>query len=479
MLEALIAETRNERHVRLLKALQQASDFLERSEPPVLVVSHYDADGLSAAAAITLTLERLGLPYQLKIEEQLTPELVEEALKGPYETLIFLDMGSGVLSAIRGEKRVLVVDHHIPQGDPAPNVLEVNPHRYGVNGSVEVSSSSLALLVMDGAIGQGEDYAHLAIVGALGDRQDQGPRFALTGINGLIVALAREAGVIEETIGLRLYGVHSRPLVRALALTMDPLLPGLTGNEEACIKFLKSIGVNPVNGDRLRKYSELSIEEKRTLATELVKLLINSGYPVNEAERIFGTMYYIRREDAQSPLRDAREFSYIVNACGRLDRHSIALLLLRGVKGEIIARALDQVRLYRKLLFRAIRAARDGACNRIRLGKILALDYGETVPPKVAGALASILASSLKTDATVLLVMVKHGDRHVKVSARKTAGRGRVNIGEALSIAARASGGVGGGHAEAGGALLPAENTEIFLNELNRALEGVSSEVNM
>jgi len=472
MLETLLAEAKDKRYVRLFEALRQASNFLEESDPPVLIVSHYDADGLSAAAAMMLTLERLGLPFQLKIEEQLTPELVKNVLEGPYETLVFLDMGSGILSTIKGEKRVLVVDHHIPQGKPSLNVLEVNPHRYGINGSIEVSSSSLALLIMDGAIGLGETHAHLAVIGALGDRQDQGPRFALTGVNGLITALAREAGIIEETIGLRLYGVHSRPLVRALALTMDPILPGLTGDEEACIRFLKSIGVNPVDGDRLRKYNELSIEERRTLATELVKLLINSGYPVNEAERIFGTMYYIKREDTRSPLRDAREFSYIVNACGRLDRHFIALLLLRGVKGEIIVKALDQVRLYRKLLFRAIKAVRDGACSRIMLNRVLALDYGETVPPKVAGALASILASSLKTDAAVLLVIVRHGDEHVKVSARKAAGQEHVNIGEALSIAARTSGGVGGGHAAAGGALLPAENIEMFLSELDHVLGG-------
>ncbi len=470
MLDQLLSESKEDRLRKLLEGLRKAANALEDASAPVLVVTHYDADGLCAAAALTIALEKLSLPYQLRVEEQLTLETVKAVLAGDYGTVIFLDMGSGLIGALKPSSgtEVLVIDHHLPQGIARDGVLEVNPHRYGVDGSSEASASTLAFLVLTSICERADTYVHLALIGALGDRQDRGPRFALTGLNGALARLARRRGLVEEVIGLRLYGVHTRPLVRALALTMDPILPGLTGNEEACLSFLKTIGVKPAEGERLRRYSDLSLEERRTLATELVKLLVNSGYSVYEAERIFGVMYYLSSEPSESPLKDAREFSYVVNACGRLDRHDIGLLLLRGMRGEVLAKALSKVRAYRKLLFKALKAAEKGESVVLNDDLIIVLDYGTEIPPKAAGAVASILSSSLASGRSLLIVLAKLGEDKVKVSARRGTGSDKVNVGEIMASAAARVGGVGGGHAEAGGALIPSDRVNDFIEEVRK-----------
>ena len=472
MLERLVPSS-NEQYKELLNRVVEGVEWVKSLKPPVLLVSHYDADGLCAATAMVKMFNLLKVPYHLKVVEQLTPKLISELMRMSYRSIVFLDLGSGYLDYIKPgrEKKVLVIDHHLPQGDPSENVFEVNPHRFGVDGARDVSSSALSFLLYDGVSGGAEEDIHLALIGALGDRQDQGRRFRLVGINKLIADEGVKLGLVEEKIGLRLYGIHTRPLVRALSLTMDPPVPNLAGNEDACLSFLKRIGVNPIKGEELRKYSDLTLEERRVLATELVKMMISAGYPVNEAERIFGAMYYLRRESPLSPLSDAREYAYVVNACGRLDHHAVAIGLLMHIRGELLSRALSYIREYRRLLFKALKQASGGGVKVLEDEYLLVYDYKTSLPSKVTGSVASILSSSTKTRAKVLVVTASFSEDYVKVSARKTATRSRVNIGEILTRTAVKVGGTGGGHREAGGALIPSQSYNEFIESLKEVIK--------
>jgi len=461
---------------QLVEKIRNTISLIEDSQPPFFLVSHYDADGLSAATSVLLLLERLKMPYHLTVVEQLTPEFLHDILSEKSGSVVFLDLGSGMLEYIKPNKnlQVFIIDHHLPQ-PPRENIVEINPHRYKVDGSLETSSSSLSFLLLAAADKKAVEKAHLALIGALGDRQDQGKRFSLVGINGAIAKIAEEKGVIEKKIGLRLFGAHTRPLVKALALTMDPPIPSLTGKEAACLKFLNIIGVNPVEKGVLRKYSDLSPEEKKVLATELLKLMIAHDYPVNEAERIFGTMYFYKNEPPQTPLRDLREFAYLVNACGRLDYHGTAIELLRGQRGRILARAFSHVKEYRALLSKALSLARDSQLKKEENGIYLYIDFEDKLPPKATGAVASLLSSILKTKAKILIISSKYNNQYVKMSFRKL-GDIELNLGEMIADAAKAVNCNGGGHNEAGGALIHKSYIEKFLAAFLRKTEKIKNE---
>ncbi|MEM1912524.1 MAG: DHH family phosphoesterase [Thermofilaceae archaeon] len=456
----------------LSKQLERAASTIEAcSERRALLASHYDADGLSAASILLKALASRGFVVHLLILEQMTPSSLGrlQALASDYPLTLLSDMGSGSVRELSKLKTtVVVLDHHLPQG-AGEGVVEVNPHRCGIDGSREVSSSGLAYLLAKELLGEeAVDFAPLAIVGALGDRQDVGERFRLIGVNRMIVREAVEAGLIEERIDLRLFGGPARPIVKALAYTTDPFLPGLTGDEGNAFSFLKSINIEPASGDKHRTLGELTKEERRKLASELVKLMLKYGYTASEAERIYGASYVILGEAPDSPLRDAREYAQLLNASGRIGSYDVAVALCLGARGDLLLKAINVAAQYRSLLSRAFKCVREE--KPIREGErlmLVDLRGRSFLNERVSGALASLLLPYVKSG-KLLLVALDSPDG-IKISARRADGP-QVVVGEVLRKAAEKVGGVGGGHERAGGATIPAGKLEDFLAEVERVM---------
>ncbi|RLE57754.1 MAG: hypothetical protein DRJ40_00620 [Thermoprotei archaeon] len=474
----------------LLELVRYARDSIRRDvieeQSRSLIVSHYDADGLCSAAILSSTLARFGIPYHIKVFEQLDVELLKYIASLRYEVVFLLDMGSGVLNLVaeylRDKKLVVIVDHHQPRQVPSlrENIIEVNPHRVNVDGSREVSTSSLTYFLareLLGGVSSCRRFIPLAIAGALGDRQDQGEKKKLIGVNRVVVEEGIVQGVISEEIGLRLYGLKTRPLVKCLEYTVDPYLPGLTGNEEMCVKFLKSLGIEPRGPDgRYRYFTELSEDEMRRMVIGLIRYLIEHGYTSVEAEEIFGYNYYNRLESEASPFYDLREFSAYMNACGRMYRHGLGILLGQGYRSrDVVEKVLETYVEYRKVLSGALRRIRDARDKYVReLEHIYVLNCRGEVSDRVLGAVASIVASSGILGLDKPLVALTQWEDYIKVSLRKTrdlrAEYREVNLGQIVEKVATEVGGVGGGHRDAAGAKIPLGTAEEFVSKLNEEI---------
>lgn len=433
-----------------------------------LVISHYDADGLSAASIAISALIARGFAVHVLVLEQLTQAALSrlEGVAQGYPLILALDMGSSALRAFsRLKSRVIVLDHHQP-GEKSGEVIEVNPHRFEINGSLEISSSGLAYLLAKELEGEhAVKYAPLAVVGALGDRQDVGKRFKLIGLNEEIAREGVNARLLEERIELRIPGAK-RPLVKSLAYMLDPFLPGITGDEGGAFSFLKSIGIEPTVGENFRTLSDLRTDERKRLASELVKRLISMGYSVTEAERIYGATYIILSEPEDSPLHDAREYAQLLNANGRLGFHDLALAIGLGARGEVLLRAVDIMGQYRAMLAKAFKSVREENLVKEIAGYVIVDLRGKSfLNERMSGAIASVLSLSVKGDKSLLVLV--DSPEGVKVSARKC-GHAKLNIGELLSRLASEVGGVGGGHENAGGATIPADSVDQFVKLLAR-----------
>ncbi len=446
----------------LSRAAATVEDMVDEGE--VLVVSHYDADGLSSASVFITLLEDMGAPFHLRVVEQLYPRVVQEIDRLGYDNIVFLDMGSGykpLLAKLRA-RRVLVVDHHLSLGD-AGKVVELNPYLAGVDASREVSAAGTTYLLFKEILPERRgDVIHLALTGALGDRQDSGPRFSLIGINGEIAEEARRLGLVEYKVGLRLFGVSQRPLVRALANTFDPFLPGLTGNEAACFDFLRKIGINPMEDGKLRMYTSLSPEEVKRLATELIKYLLSRGVPLREAERIFGYNYLYLREPPGSPFHDLREYAYVLNALGRMDSYGTAIAVNKGYRGRYLVRTLETLKAYKKILSRLMKMIEEGM-GRVERDGILLYILGDEAPPKLTGPLSSILVSTVN-GAKVVGVAAPVDESHVKISLRRV--NESLDIGGMLQEASQRLNAYGGGHPAAGGILIEKRKVQSLIEIL-------------
>ena len=123
------------------------NEFLRASmNKKILLIGHFDTDGISSLAIVTKTLERLETTFSTKIVKQLSKKEIESLPTD--KVLLFVDLGSGLLDTLsRLMNDTFIIDHHeIKSSLPAlpSNVHLLNPHLY--QDSHELCSAELAYL---------------------------------------------------------------------------------------------------------------------------------------------------------------------------------------------------------------------------------------------------------------------------------------------------------------------------------------------
>jgi len=204
------------------KEVRQVS--LSFKEP--LIVSHYDADGISSAAIVHSAFRKNNKKFRALPLKKLDDSAIDQIQKEP--EVVFVDLGGGN-KRVNELKDVVILDHHQTE---RIEKLQANPHLFGIDGGSDLSASGVASLV----------YGHhfdLGVVGAVGDMQ-----YPLSGLNRYLLQKGIDAGVLESKNDLRLYGRYSRPLLDFLTYSDDPFIPSLTYNAENCEKFISDIGIN-------------------------------------------------------------------------------------------------------------------------------------------------------------------------------------------------------------------------------------------
>ena len=141
--------------------------FLELTKgKDVLVVSHFDTDGISSAAIMTQALRRMDKKFSVKILKRLDPEFISSLEKE--KVVIFLDLASGMLDNIKeaGIKEVFIIDHHEIVQEIPESVTMINSMLHGENN---ISSSGLVYLFCKEINPANKDLAKLAVLGMIGD----------------------------------------------------------------------------------------------------------------------------------------------------------------------------------------------------------------------------------------------------------------------------------------------------------------------
>lgn len=435
----------------------------------IRVVSHLDADGLSAASIVAKSLFRLGALFMIRIVKQLDESLVEELAVEEGSPLIFTDLGSGNLELLKNRlsnKDIIVLDHHQPLGTSFPKLTQVNPHLYGFNGAKEISGSGVAYIVAESIDTSNIDLASLAVVGALGDSQDRNQRRELMGLNRRIVDAAVEAGYLRVEKDLIFYGRETRPLHKAIAYTTNPFLPGLSGEEDKCMGFLLNLGIELKDDDRWRSLSDLETEEKQKIFSEIAKYLSSKGLSSDLALNIIGTIYTLTHEERGTHLRDAREYASLLNGCGRTGKSGLGIVIGVGNREEALDEAKEVFKEYKKTLAGYMNwittnpdVIEDREC-------IYLVNGIGRIDEKMLGTFTTILISSnILPEDKPLIALTSAENNMIKASGRATSTgiEKNLNLGAIFQEAASKFEGLGGGHDVAAGAQVPQKYTEEFI----------------
>jgi RecJ-like exonuclease len=445
------------------------------SADSVLVVSHIDADGLTSAAIATETVRRADVPVRTAFADQLDAEEVAAVAKADTDVVWFTDFGSGQLSHIlrhadAGAFRAVVADHHQPAEVDVDPDWHVNPVLAGLNGASELSGAGTAYVVaraLDGAANR--DLAALAVVGAVGDMQASTGE--LVGANAAILDEGVDAGVIDTGRGLSLDGKQTRPLPKLLEYGSEVEIPGVSNSEDGTLRFLDGLGVDLQTDGDWRTWADLNREERTAVVSGLVQRAVERGVPAAKIDGLVGRTYELTNEPAGTELRDASEFSTLLNATARYERPDVGLAVCLGNRDAALTRARRLLANHRRNLSEGLDLVRElGITREPNLQWFHARDrIRETIVGIVAGmALGTDAADSGRP----IIAFADAGDGEIKVSSRGSGplvGRG-LDLSIVMTEAAAAVEGEGGGHDIAAGATIPAGTEQEFLDAAGRIL---------
>ena len=417
----------------------------------VRIVSHNDADGISAAGVIANALAEENIQFHTTIIPRLKSELVNQIKSEKYDLFIFSDMGSPFIEEFNTYKHdVIVADHHqVSDAEADSNVVHLNPHLFGVDGSRDLCGAGCAYLTV-----RDLDKKHLAYFGLLGAFGDMQGQDGFTGINRMILDDAVESGAVEITEGLKLVSKASEPLFKSLAYTFSPPLPGISGNLEGSREFLEKMNLSYGI-----KFTDMEDEEKDLLKDALIS--INPD--------IFGNCYILPKETPL--LRDLEEYSYILDSCGKNKKQGLGLSIALGEREQALDVALKLQRQYRDQIVKGLEWIKNEGAQ--QLNTIQYIYSEDKVLKAVMGTIASIGLSVELLDSSKPVIGLSRLHNDIKVSGRTTREMvsSGVNLGLALRDSSNNFNGQGGGHDIAAGAMIPYEAKDNFLHLVDEMVE--------
>jgi len=449
-------------------AKKAAEKILKHENDSIKIISHMDADGISAGALLSEALDRAEIRHQVKFVKMLYPETVEDLDMN--KITVFTDLGSSQLGNLKpkyGGSDVVIADHHAPSSeDEWPRLVHFNAHKEDLDGVNEISGSGMSYLVAKALDEENKDLAKLGLVGAIGDVQNAWGE--LKGYNRKIARDGIEAGEIKKEKDLLLYGRHTRPIFRALKNLTDPPIPGVSNSIEGSVSLLKDLDIPYQTDDGYRKPVDLSDEEKRKLASELITRAI-SEVPEELVDYvpglIIGEVHSLVDEEDGSILKGADEFATCINSTARHEQPLIGLEVAKGDRDIYFGRMQKLLQYHRKCIAEGMSHIEDKGVKTGPEDFLQHFDASDILRETFVGTVASLTLGQENADPFKPMAGVVKHDGVAKISARcsKLLFLKGLDLGEAIRQAALSVGGEGGGHAVACGAQVDDDKVEEFL----------------
>jgi RecJ-like exonuclease len=429
----------------------------------IRVISHLDSDGICAASILLHAFMHEGRKYSLSIVQQVNELLLLDLNKEHYKYYFFTDLGSGQFSKIAKilkDKVVFILDHHeLDAQQNHDSIVHVNPHLFGINGSKEISGSGVVYIFCSFLHDKYKNMAHVALIGAIGDVQENQGFLKL---NNEILEEAQKQKKIEVKRGLKFFGQQTRPIHKILEYSTDPYIPDVTGSESGAFNFLAELGIHPKHKNGWKRMIDLSDEDMKRLVTGIIMKRLDEENP----EDILGNVYILSDEKAGSPFRDAKEFSTLLNACGRLNKPSLGIGVCLG-DPKLKKKAIQHMNSYKREIVKAMnwyeQHKYDDAV--INGDGFVIINAKNEILSTMIGTVASIISKSKEfKEGTYIMSLAQDPHHNTKVSLRISGKHKNVDVKRLMvEITGYIPDAEAGGHKEAAGAIILTLHEEKFI----------------
>ncbi len=408
------------------------------------IVTHYDADGISAAAVLARTLMKNNKGFHTTFSSSF-PDTIPKGLP-----LIFTDIGNSHLKSIASiSEPAIVLDHHKVDAsiDGKDEKVFINPHEFGIDGSREVSGGTLALILSVKYDETNWAKAIYGLAGAAADKQNVG---GFTGLNKELLedALDRKKLVSKEGLYLDGDGIKD-----ALIKACDPYFPGISGRVDEVERIIKELRIDPD-----APVDEIPKEKERKLISLLVLTLLEHDIPHHVIESIKGSKFF--HPDSNMSV----DILYkLLNSCARVSRPGLGLSLCLGDE-DARSTAVELRENYRRdMVKRLNELEKDGTQEMDHIQYF----FEERKTRK--GELAGLGMLYFFDQSKPVFGITKLDDR-IDISCRGTrylVGKG-LDLGNICNQVCGKLDGSGGGHDIAAGATIPKDKLDDFLQTVDR-----------
>jgi len=435
------------------KQFQKAADKI-RSFPKdtrIRVISHYDTDGITAAAIICKALLNAGYDFHVTLMRNPFDKGLERVSKEENKVIIFSDMGSGQIETIEKMKsEIIIIDHHqFIKEKTRDNVLQINANLCGINGNYEACGASLSYSFAKALDKKNIELAPLAITGMIGDKQYIG---GIRGYNKNIVDEAKENNLVSENIKIKLYG---NTLFDALYYSIDPYYSKISGNKEGILKIFEKLKLKEDI-----KIDELDLEQKKKLQSILLLTLIKKGCEKNILDTIIRPRYKSKIFDCE-----LERLSDLIDSCGKGKARGVALSILLGDKESFEEGKKIEKNFKDEVLDELLRLEKDGFKDK------KSYRYFYTKDSSLGGVIGGIANNYLIDKEKPLISIVRKNDEiHVSCRGNQYLVKKGLDLGDAMKKASIKLNGHGGGHAIAAGATIDSKNEDEFLKIIDDIL---------
>ena len=439
-----------------------------KSKKSISITTHIDCDGLTSGSIIAKALIREGARCTLRTSKEFSKNVVDSFKTDSRDFHIITDLGGGFGKDLNQalEDNWIILDHHQISEEEKDNQNIINAWKYEIDGGTEISAGGMAYFAATALNEKNSDLSEIAIVSALGDRQDQGERKSFTGKNLEIAETAKKLGLVNIDLDLLLVGRETRPLPDAIAFTSQPFIEGLTWNRDSCLAMLTNSGIQLKDGARWRVPADLTQEEKQSIIESISKF-VQGENATQVMEELIGYTYTFPNEETRSFLRDGREFSTMLNSCGRINKSGVGIAICMGDRTTMLQEGERILSEYRSMIREYMNVLSNERWRTSNMENCVMVNAQGLVPETMTGTISSLIAGAPKNSGKIVILRTDGSEGTIKFSSRKSAScKNSINLSQLMRGGAEQFDGIGGGHEAAAGAKITKDKLDEFLDYL-------------
>jgi hypothetical protein len=266
--------------------------------------------------------------------------------------------------------------------------------------SKECSCATLAYLFSKELNAGVEKFNHVAAIGAIECRSEESKK--------LIEDVAIE-NKIKSLTGIKLLAAYTKPIHKVLEESINPLVPGVSGQNGKGIEFLRRIGINAKHDNVWKILLHLTDQDISKIKEGLTNLL-----PVTvKISEIYGENYRLTTGEYEGPYDSVKVLRELVHANIKLGSSVEAMGLCSGVKG-VSNRILDD---YKLILFNALKWLNRNDNNVFRGSSYLVINMHNNLPIELLEDFTQMLKKSeLCSKSDVFVVIGSYNNETSMVS---------------------------------------------------------------